>query len=134
MRVQGKQMKRIVLAIVAMAWIPAASAGTLYKCIGPKGQTTVQSSPCPAGFKTEWARNYEPDRRKPRTRAHTQAPRARTFDPGIQYQSPSAREQQVATCKAAREHEAQTRRRNPNLTYDQLLALQERTSEACRGL
>jgi hypothetical protein len=127
-------MFRLAAALLAITWLPTASAGVLYKCVGPKGQTLVQSAICPPGHKTVWARGYTPDRRAPQRPQHTRAsPR-----PNIYYDNapapPSKREQQVAACRNARAWEAEIRRRNPELNYDQLLALQEQTAQSCHGL
>jgi hypothetical protein len=129
-------MIRYAVAFVALLWLPSASANLLYKCVGPKGQTAVQSDPCPKGHKTEWVRGYTPDRTPQRP---TQRPRAQSRPSQQTYyydapSSPSKRELQESRCRSAREYEATQRRLNPKLSYDQLTALHDRTAEACRGL
>jgi hypothetical protein len=127
-------MKQLIVAIMGLAWLPAASAGILYKCVSPTGQTSVQSEPCPLGHKTEWAKAYAPDRTPQRPPQYTRPPQNNNYYFGGNSSGPSARQQRKARCEQAQVNEAAIRRRNPNLTYDQRLALQEVTSEACRGL
>jgi hypothetical protein len=127
-------MKRIMVAILAAVWLPTASAGVLYKCISPKGHTSVQSEPCAVGHKTVWARGYVPERTVERPRKYSTPPPSTIYYPEPSNPTPSPRQQQRARCEQARAWEAQQRRTNPDLNYDQLLALQEKTAEACRGL
>lgn len=130
----GILMKKIIAALLATAWLPSASAGMLYKCVGPKGQTSVQSVPCPAGHKTEWAKGYVPDRTPQRRPVYSRPPQNNTYYFGDSNSPPSERQRRKAQCEQARANETAIRRRNPDLTNDQRLALQEQTTEACRGL
>lgn len=127
-------MLRILLAIAAMSCLPDASAGVLYKCVGPKGQVAVQSDPCPTGHKTQWVKGYTPDRAPARAPVYSQPQQQSEHHTYESPPQPSARDQQRAACRSARDWEATQRRRNPNMTYDQLTALHDRTAEACRGL
>jgi hypothetical protein len=128
-------MKHVIAAaFLAVLWLPTASAGVLYKCVGPRGQTSVQSGPCAAGYKTEWTRGYVPDRRPQRQPVYSQPSQRGTGYNENGNSAPSALQQRRARCQQARASEAAIRRRNPDLTYDQRLALQEQTAEACRGL
>ena len=135
---EGRQPRRLRwhLALALCTCLHAASAQTLYKCVAPTGQASVQSDPCPPGQTTEWRREYVPDRTPgPAPRAASSSPRPPRARPQAPPRAtPSARSRRKSACRSAREHEEGQRRSNATLDYEQLTALRDRTRQACRGL
>lgn len=109
----------------------------LYKCKGPKGESTYANSPCPPTHETVWVRSIQPDRRTP------PPPPASGSDPVLQPapreivyavpQPPSESEQRRMRCANARQYEADVRRRRGlKITFDELRRLSDMVYEACK--
>jgi hypothetical protein len=128
-------MKRRLFAALVALWAWDAQANTLYKCVDPKGKTSIQSNPCPKGWETEWTRGYVPDRRPERPKPNRSSTSQQTesyYFPAPK--PPSEREQIEARCNTAKAFAAEAQRKNPHMTYDALRNLRKATLEACRGL
>lgn len=126
--------------------------GMLYKCSGPKGAVAIQSSPCPDGAKTVWARAAKPEveteesRRRQQEKLRRQHADARALSrtagtdgasasSNLVYSAPNAHDEQVNRCNAAKRHRDDVLNQiGLRRTYELLQALDKQVAEACRGL
>ena len=150
-------MPRLLAALLALAWLPNATAGQIYKCIDAAGHKSVQSVPCAAEQKTEWARDVAsnpspaasavaPRRPAPSSNAPhapttgwitpTKGPEGYVPPAPDNLTTPEAsdRDRQRNACRYAREREATYRSTHPEAKYDALTEVHDRTSAACQGL
>lgn len=125
-------MSKVCLALLASAalWfaLPAAHAQAVYKCTGPKGETSYQSIPCQEG-ETSLRRYASPSRSNP-----TQALSAAPVGPGqrraqVRYTTTAANEN-CDSAKAIRS--AALGAAGSQATVDMRANLDQQVSAACR--
>ncbi|MFT3806332.1 hypothetical protein [Arenimonas sp.] len=111
---------------------------SLYKCKGPKGESTYTSSPCPSTQETVWVRSVQPDNRvvPPSTvPARNSVQQQQTQIAYSAPDPPSDRDSQRMRCANAKQYEADVRRRRGlKITFDELRQLSDMVYEACKGL
>lgn len=122
---------------------------TLRKCVSPKGATSIQNDPCPAGSRTAWVRPTAPEQLSDaRRRSLQQQARKRDADSrylsrlagtdGLDrrqtiYRGPSRTSTRHAACDAAKRHrDIVLKRVGLARTVDLLRALNDRVYEACQ--
>jgi hypothetical protein len=120
----------LLLACLAAVLSWPASAGSLYKCVGPEGHPSFQSAPCPPGATTAWTREVTPDPRPEPAREYSTPPPQAVEEAAASRRTPRALAR--ARCRDAREHEAAMRRAHPTLGFAQLGALSSATTQACQ--
>jgi len=125
------------------SYSPAASGAALYKCVGPQGNASFQSQPCPSGSKQAWVRDATPEpeptpaqrrqlarQRAAAARSSAQAPSygAYSSDGGRQNGNPGS----SSACQSARAADAAYRRRPlREVTHDGLRRHGDLIREAC---
>lgn len=143
----GKGMSKLFLALIAvlLAVCPGlaqrARAETLYRCIGPNGSVSYQSSSCAAGTRLDRTLDYQPepaDRAPPESRLY----RYRPGPYGIGATSRGRRRPQrsavapssSASCQSAKEgRRSALDRLGLRRTYVQLSQLDAKVRAVCHG-
>lgn len=125
--------------MVAWCWVLMAlpaSAGTLYRCISPGGQTSYQSMPCGAGQRLDRTVEYQPESpakvakpyKRPRSGRRPFAYRQRRQGVGRNASTDGDR------CRAAKAQRAnRLERLGLSRNYDRLSRMDEVVKAVCRG-
>ena len=126
-------MKRLLLLACLAPGL--ASGGNLYRCVGPAGQVSYQSAPCPVGQRTDRTIEFTPDPVLP-VAAIASAPRrlGTSKRSGSRHAGGRTRKAQPSPCARAKaKRDAQLERLGFKRTFDDLSRIDAAVRAVCKG-